>query len=317
VKNTLVFSSGLKFPRFFPGPMEGVMVPLFCQAFHLLHLTEGWLTPFYRVTTNVPRDAKLKTFIQPYMENNLPVIVQLMGTDASLLAKVAERMVFLGAKGINLNFACPSRQVLKSGTGGALLQDIPLMLEILHRIKNTLPETSLSAKIRCGFADWRESENIIPALTGTGYLDFIGVHFRTVKENYSPVPLRGERLKHIVALAGKVPVIGSGDVFSQEDAQKILELGCAGVMVARGVLRNPFLIHNLQQTEKKLSSEEGRQYFFKTLQKIAEADEKLYSRNKFLEYATMMWGANSKQFSKIKKLSAKELLDFDSDEFTK
>ena len=78
VKNTLLFSSGLKFPCFFPGPMEGVMTPLFCRAFHHLQLTDGWLTPYYRVTTNVPKDAKLEKFIQPYMENNLPVIVQLV-----------------------------------------------------------------------------------------------------------------------------------------------------------------------------------------------------------------------------------------------
>ena len=287
------------------------MTPLFCRAFHHLHLTDGWLTPYYRVTTSVPKDGKLKKFLIPFIENDLPVIVQLMGTDASLLAKVAERMVSLGVKGINLNFACPSKQVLKNGAGGTLLRNIPLMVEILHRIKNALPEISLSAKIRCGFEDWRESEKIIPALIETGSLDFIGVHFRTVKENYSPVPQGVERLKRVVALAGKVPLLGSGDVFSKEDAQNFLKLGCAGVMVARGVLRDPFLIHNLQQTEKnKLSPEEGRQYFFKTLQKIARSDERLYSRPKFLEYAAMMWGADSKQFSTLKILNAKELLNF-------
>ena len=108
------------------------MTPLFCQAFHELNLTNGWLTPYYRVTSNVPKDARLKKIIRPYMQNNLPVIVQLMGTDPLMLTKVAERMTALGAKGINLNFACPSKQVIKSGTGGALLKNIPLMLEIIN-----------------------------------------------------------------------------------------------------------------------------------------------------------------------------------------
>ncbi len=283
---------------------------MFCKAFHRLHLTGGWLTPYCRITINIPKDAKLKTFIKPYMENHLPVIVQLMGTDAYLLTKAAERMVDLGAKGINLNFACPSRQVIKSGAGGALLRNIPLMAEILNSIRKALPETSLSAKIRCGFEDWRESEYIIPALIENG-LDFIGVHFRTVKENYSPVSMGVERLKSAVDRAGKVPVIGSGDIFSKEDAQNILASGCAGVMVARGVLRDPFLIYNLQQTEKyNLSPEKGRRYFFKTLQEIAKSDEKLFSRTKFIEYAAMMWGSNSKQFSELKNLSEKELLNF-------
>ena len=227
------------------------MTPLFCQAFHQLHLTEGWLTPYLRITTAVPRDTKLKKFIQPYMENDLPVIVQLMGTNAALLAKVSERMVELGAKGINLNFACPSKQVLKSRSGGAMLQDIPLMVEILKSIKQALPEISLSVKIRSGFDDWHESENIIPALIEAAPLDFIGVHFRTVRENYSTVSNGIERMKTIVNLSENIPVIGSGDVFSNEDAKKLLNSGCAGAMVARGILRNPFLIHELQNPRKE------------------------------------------------------------------
>jgi len=310
-KNVLVFPSGLKFPRFFPGPMEGDMTPLFCRAFHRLHLTEGWLTPYYRVSTAVPKDSKLKKFIHPYMEDNLPVIVQLMGTDACLLTKVAERMIYLGAKGINLNFACPSKKVIKSRAGGALLRDIPLMTKILKSIEDALPGIPLSVKIRCGFEDWRESENIIPALTGAASLDFIGVHFRTVKENYSTVPGGVDRLRDIVSLTGKVPVIGSGDVFSREDAQKLLGLGCSGVMAARGILRDPFLIYNLQHTVKNsLSSEKGRQRFFKTLQETAKTDEKLYSRTTFLEYVAMMWGRSSKQFAAIKPLQGKDMLNF-------
>ena len=287
------------------------MTPLFCRAFHRLHLTDGWLTPYYRVSTAVPRDSKLNKFIQPYMGNNLPVIVQLMGTDARLLTKVAERMVELGAKGINLNFACPSKQVVKSRSGGALLRNIPLMAEILKSIGNALPGISLSVKIRCGFEDWRESENIIPALVKAASLDFIGVHFRTVKENYSTVPEGVERLEHIVSLAGEVSIIGSGDVFSNENAQKLLALGCSGVMVARGMLRDPFLIHRLQcSQEKALSSEKGRRHFWTTLQEIAKTDEKMYSRAKLLEYAAMMWGAHSEQFSEIKMLQGKDMLNF-------
>ena len=287
------------------------MTPVFCRVFHQLNLTDGWLSPYYRVSTNVPRDTKLKKFLQPFMENDLPVIVQLMGTDPSLLTKIAEQMVFLGAKGINLNFACPSRQVLKSGAGGALLKDIPLMVKIVKSIKNALPKSSISAKIRCGFEEWTESKNIIPALVESSALDFIGVHFRTVKENYSTVHLGVERLRSIVALADEVPIIGSGDIFSIEDANKLLKLGCSGVMFARGILRDPFLIHNLQHTVKnKLSREDGRKYFFSILQKTAKSDRKLYSRAKFLEYAAMMWGAKSKKFSRLKVLNEKDLLDW-------
>lgn len=288
------------------------MTPLFCQAFHELNLTSGWLTPYYRVTTNVPKDARLKDFIRAYMQDDLPVIVQLMGTNPLMLTKVAERMIELGAKGINLNFACPSKQVIKSETGGALLKNIPLMLEIINSIKKSLPEISLSVKLRSGFADWRESKKIIPALVETNSLDFIGIHFRTVKENYLPISGKIERFKHFLALAGEIPLIASGDIFSEKDAENMLRLGYAGAMFARGILSNPFLIPNLQETEKsKLPLEAGRQCFFKKLQKIAQSDKNLYRKAKFIEYAHMIWGRNSEQFSIIKQLSDKELLNFE------
>ncbi|MFA6714573.1 MAG: tRNA-dihydrouridine synthase family protein [Victivallaceae bacterium] len=309
--NFVVFKSGLEFPRFFPGPMEGVMTLLFCRVFHKLNLTRAWLTPYYRITTSIPKPAKLQKFLQPYMEAGLPVIAQLMGTDAVLLAGAAGQMINCGARGINLNFACPSRQVLKSGAGGAMLRDIDLMTGILSEIKNTLPDTSISVKIRCGFEDRRESEKIVPALTSTGILDFIGVHFRTVEENYAAVPDGLERLRRITALAGTVPVIGSGDVFLCTDAQKILETGCAGAMIARGILQNPFLIQNLQKPEKhRITAEKGRQCFFKTLQETAKENPDFFKRSKFLEYATMMWGKSSPQFAEFITLSDREMLDF-------
>lgn len=307
----VVFESGLKFPCFFPGPMEGVMTPLFCRAFHQLHLTAGWLTPYYRITTHIPKIAKLEKFIQPYLEGGLPVIVQLMGTDAVLLAGTAVRMINCGARGINLNFACPSQQVLRSGTGGAMLCDIDLMIRILTEVKNALPDISLSVKVRSGFESPRESENIVPALAETGVLDFIGAHFRTVKENYGPVSDGTERLRRIVSLAGKVPVIGSGDVFSCADAQKIMETGCAGVMAARGILRDPFLIYNFQKAEKcRMEAEKGRQCFFKVLQEEARKQPEFFKRSKFLEYAAMMWGKSSPQFAEFITLSDGELLNF-------
>ncbi|MDD5697439.1 MAG: tRNA-dihydrouridine synthase family protein [Victivallaceae bacterium] len=311
-ENTFVFASGLNFPRFFPGPMEGVITPLFCRAFHQLRLTDGWLTPYYRVTTNVPKPARLKKFLQPYLHAGLPVIGQVMGTSPALLAAVAKCLAELGIKGVNLNFACPSRQVLRSGAGGALLRNISLMTEILHTVKNVLPEVSLSVKLRSGCADWRESERIIPALAGTGTLDFIGVHYRTVGELYLPVTLRAERFRCLTAWAGKVPVIASGDMFSEEDVRDCLGTGCTGAMIARGLLRDPFLIRNFRSVGRAgPAAEANRRYFFRTLQEIARTERKLYCRGKFLEYAGMMWGMNSDRFLELKRLTDKELLDFE------
>ena len=310
--NTITFASGLEFPRFFPGPMEGVMVPWFCRAFHHLGLTTGWLTPYYRLTTNMPRDNRLKKFLAPFSENKLPVIVQLMGTNPELIASCAKRMISLGAIGINLNFACPSNQVLRSGTGGALLKDIPLMLEIIHAVKDRLPNVSLSVKIRNGFDSPAECDKIITALVETKALDFIAIHFRTVMEKYSRVPKGVKRLKHAAALAGEVPLIGSGDIFCTEDAMEMLKNGCEGVIAARGILRNPFLLRQLlsPQDSPAPSEDQGRILFFQALQETARQDSDLFRRSKLLEYAAMMWGSQSENFQKLKDVPSEELLEY-------
>ena len=309
--NTIVFASGLEFPRFFPGPMEGVMnhgLPGISQSGSRYWMVNAILSADDQPSTR----QSAEKISQSIYGRQVAVIAQLMGTNPDLIARCAERMIHLGAAGINLNFACPSNQVLRSGTGGTLLKDIPLMLEIIHAIRTRLPNASLSVKIRNGFDSPAECDKIIPALAKTETLDFIAIHFRTVMEKYSCVPNGIKRLKHAAELAGKVPLIGSGDVFCIEDAMEMLENGCAGVIAARGILRNPFLLQQLLNHKNSTapSEEQGRILFFQALQETARQDSSLFRRSKLMEYAAMMWGSKSETFKQLKDIPSDKLLEY-------
>ena len=70
--------------------------------------------------------------------------------------------------------------------------------------------------------------------------DNICVHGRTPAQRYEGVADSGE----VERIAGLFPgyISASGDVFSPEDAVRYCRAGCVGVMVARGAMRDPFMI---------------------------------------------------------------------------
>ena len=82
----------------------------------------------------------------------------------------------------------------------------------------------------------------------------IAVHGRFAKQFYTgsadwPAVSR-------VARAVEVPVIGSGDVMSREDALRMMDkTGCAAVMVARGTYGNPWVFGGTTPTaQQRLSA---------------------------------------------------------------
>ena len=313
----LPLTGGKTVSRIMPGPMEGIMHPLFCKAVSELALFDFWITPFLRISTDVPRDSRLKHFIRPFAETGLPVIVQLMGNNPELIAAAAARFRKLGAAGINLNFACPSKQVLSSGAGGSLLRKPELMRQIIEQTAIACPDFSLSVKLRTGYEDSAEMESVFEQAVSGIKLDFIAMHFRTVKEMYRKTDQGLERIARAVKLAGNVPLIANGDVFSAEDAITMFRsTGSAGIMVARGLLKDPFLSWRIRQAcgdpGTSAITGDGRTIFFSKLLEIARRDPaKYWSRPQFMELANYMWGSSHPYFNIFKQLSDKDFIAYE------
>ena len=223
-----------------PGPMEGVMTPQFIRAVSKLKLVERWMTPFLRISNNVPRQRIFREFLAPYLESGLPVTMQLMGTDARCLAEAAEMAQEFPLAGVNFNCGCPSKRVVSSGAGGGALRELDRTFEIISALRNAVKGIPFSVKLRTGWISPEEQETVIPELCRLE-VDLLFVHYRTVKELYLPVQGRRERLERSLSLAGDVPVVVNGDFDTPQDIQEALEMGAAGVMCARGWMRNPSL----------------------------------------------------------------------------
>jgi len=276
--------------EFWPGPMEGVMTPALIRAANELELVSRWMTPFYRVNSGAPKRKILDAFLAPFAGRN-PVTVQLMGTDPAAVAECAVAFAQLGVCSFNLNFGCPSRQVTSGGAGGGALRDPAGMLRMTEAVKAAVPELPLSVKLRTGWSDPAEQEVFLPLLAKSGCVDACFVHYRTVKEQYLPAEGRAERLRRALELAAPVPVVLNGDADTAEDAKTLLAAlpGAAGVMCARGWLRDPYLLRRLEGKTAP-DPEIGRKRLFRA----AVGDG--FPVPKAIELSNFLWGKENNPY---------------------
>ena len=269
-----------------PGPMEGVASAAFTAAANSLRLVPRWMTPFIRLSAALPGKKTLREFMKPFFAGGVPVTAQLMGTDAELISRCAGACLELGAVGINLNFGCPSRRVVNGGAGGGALRDPRRAADLLAQVGESLPGVPLSVKMRTGWESFAEFDGIVAGLLATGAAQKFFVHHRTVKEMYRDVPDRMERFRRIGSVCGDVSLILNGDVGSAEEAREIVKsAGAAGVMCARGWMRDPYLLRRIEGGDVP-DPETGRELFYAELVRSGVAGGAL------IEAAKMLYGAD-------------------------
>ena len=169
-----------------------------------------------------------------------PLGAQLLGKDPARLAAAAALLQDLGFDLIDLNFGCPVKKVVSNGEGSALLKDPALAERIFAAVRRAVT-VPLTVKTRKGFSDGSGAEAVELARRAEAQgLDAVTVHGRTQKQMYGGVS--DHRAVALVRAAVRIPVLGNGDVRVPGDALRLRdESGCAGVMIGRGGLGNPWL----------------------------------------------------------------------------
>jgi tRNA-dihydrouridine synthase B len=171
-----------------------------------------------------------------------PVCFQLSANDPKELAAATQKATDLGADVIDLNCGCPVKKIRVKGAGSRLLADSEKLYQLTQALKQNT-SVPVGIKIRVdGGSEERFNEEIIKVVNDSG-IDFLVVHGRHWTEHYE-TPCRFDEIKFFVERVN-IPVIGNGDVRCVESLKTMLATGCAGAMIARAGMGQPWLIAKL------------------------------------------------------------------------
>jgi len=170
-----------------------------------------------------------------------PLAIQIYGRDPERMAEAAAMVEDLGADVCDINMGCPAQKVLRGFSGAALMGDLDRAARIVEacRRRLTIP---LTVKMRLGLGKGERPETFreLGRLCQDLGVDAVTLHPRTARQGYTG---RADwtRIRELVELM-EIPVIGNGDVRSGADALAMFrETGCAGVMIGRAALVDPFI----------------------------------------------------------------------------
>lgn len=176
-------------------------------------------------------------------ENETAYAVQVFGGEPETVADGAKIILEkTNCECIDINCGCPVPKIIKTGAGSALTRDPERLYNVVKAVVQIAGDISVSVKIRSGWDEnhitWKEAAL---AAIDAG-VSAITMHARTRAQGYEGKS-DWSKIKELVELAaGRIPVFGSGDLFTPEDAERMLsETGCDGIMFARGAMGNPFI----------------------------------------------------------------------------
>ena len=180
-----------------------------------------------------------------YEPDEHPIIAQLFGSDPDVLAEAALLVQDLGFDGVDMNFGCPVKKVVKCNGGSGLLRDLPVVKRILQAIRKAV-SIPFTCKFRTGWDDKSIIVRQMGQLAEDCGLQGVSLHGRTRQQGYS-----GAANWDLIAdlkPSVNIPVIGNGDVFSPEDCVRMFtHTGCDGVMIGRAASTNPWIFSQIRQ----------------------------------------------------------------------
>ena len=178
---------------------------------------------------------------------------QIFGSDPYYMRKAIESDYVRPYEIVDINMGCPVPKVFKNGEGSALLTDIKKAENIIKECVKS--GKNITVKIRTGIKQGDDIATDYAIMAEQAGAKLITIHGRVREAYYSGEPDYDAIKK--AKRAVKILVIANGGIFTEEDADKMIEnTGADGVMLARGGIANPFLFSKMSETKTEMTLKE-------------------------------------------------------------
>jgi tRNA-dihydrouridine synthase B len=174
-----------------------------------------------------------------YTEEERPVSIQIFGGDPAKMADAAQIVEGMGADIVDVNMGCPVPKIAKHNAGCSLMREPEHAARVINAMAKAV-RIPVTVKMRAGWNDHDRNAPVLARMVQDAGADAVTIHGRTAEQSYKG--FADWDLVSRVAEALEIPVLGSGDCTEPEQVIDRLTSGISGVLVGRGVLRNPWIL---------------------------------------------------------------------------
>jgi tRNA-dihydrouridine synthase B len=174
-----------------------------------------------------------------YTEEERPVSIQIFGGDPAKMADAAQIVEEMGADIVDVNMGCPVKKIAKHSAGCSLMRQPDHAARVIEAMTRAV-RIPVTVKMRAGWNDETRNAPTLAKMVQDAGAAAVTIHGRTAEQSYSG--LADWDLVARIARELTVPVLGSGDCIEPEQVIGRMDAGVSGVLVGRGVLRNPWIL---------------------------------------------------------------------------
>ena len=174
-----------------------------------------------------------------YTEEERPVSIQIFGGDPEKMAAAAQIVEGMGADIVDVNMGCPVPKIAKHNAGCSLMREPEHAASVINAMAKAV-KIPVTVKMRAGWNNRsRNAPELARRMQDAGAAA-VTIHGRTAEQSYSGSA--DWELVSGVARDLSIPVFGSGDCIEPAHIVERMGSGVSGVLVGRGVLRNPWIL---------------------------------------------------------------------------